>query len=506
MKLQRGYLLIVAVILIVIIGVIGSFLAYMFIGSTRSSANVLQSKQAFYLATSGLELAKRDVLANSVSCTSINGVTKYTNASLTGVNGQYTVAGSINNVSSTLAGGLSANATSIPLNGVIVASSTLAGGISASSTALSVVVGSAFPADGVVKIGDEYIGYSAKSGNILPNLVRGIAGTTAVSHSAGSSTTSGFFDSGAVSIDSELIAYNGISGSTLLNATRGVGGTTATGHGNGKAVTQNQCILTATAGVPTLNNPNALRVVQDVLPAIGGGGLGSIPGNVIPGFVSIQKPLLSGNAIVYNPEVTSASANFPGSTIVTANSKAGFSGNATTKIDYPPVVSSDSSGIKADVWVSNSDITASNLFNYYFGSAYDASTPLSGMTVYSSNTKFKKDIPNVGGTAVWVKANVNVSGNYVIGSPTKPVLLITTKSFRLSGNAKFYGFVYAAGGNIKLSGNAQVYGSMATPKRVKMSGNAHVEYSSTIIDGLNVPGGGAGSTYVGSISPQERFK
>lgn len=526
MKLQRGYLLIVAVILIVIIGAIGSFLAYMFIGSTRSSTNVLQSKQAFYLATSGLELAKRDILANSAACTSISGVTKYTNASLTGVNGQYTVTGSINNVSSTLAGGLSVNATSIPLNGVTVASSALAGGISASSTALSVVDGSAFPADGTVKIGGEYIGYSSKSGNVLPNLVRGIAGTTVASHSAGSSTTSGFFDSGAVSIDSELIAYNGISGSTLQNTTRGVGGTTATGHGNGKTVTQNQCILTATAGVPTLSNPNALRVVQDVLPVIGGSSsFLTAPGGYIPGIVSVRKPRLNSNAIVRNTEVNSSPATERvGSTIVTAANGVNFTSNARTEIFSPVQTGSDKNNTAADVVRNSIDITGTKLSDHYFGVGYDVSTQPAGTTAYSSNPYTGGNTTYPGGVSVWIDRPVTLNSNTVVGSPGNPVLLITTGNFTMNSNTRFYGLVYAAGkitlnsnsrvegflyantGNIKLNSNAIVNGAVATTKRVVMNSNARVVYDSNALDGLSAPGSSTSGAFVGSISPQERFK
>lgn len=157
---QQGYLLIVAVVLIVIVGLIGSLLAYMFAGSSSANANIAQSNTAFYIATSGLEIAKRDIVINRTQCTAINGSASYTNAPI--FSGQFTVTGTIGNSSSSLNGSVSASATSITLANA-----------------------AGFSSSGFVWIENELISYQGISGNALQNVSRGQQGTFAVSHGNG---------------------------------------------------------------------------------------------------------------------------------------------------------------------------------------------------------------------------------------------------------------------------------------------------------------------------------
>ncbi len=64
--------------------------------------------------------------------------------------------------------------------------------------------------------------------------------------------------SGRVTIDSEIIEYTNLTGSALRNAVRGVGGSVAAVHSAGARITQNQCDITVTAGIPTTNATTAL--------------------------------------------------------------------------------------------------------------------------------------------------------------------------------------------------------------------------------------------------------
>ena len=67
------------------------------------------------------------------------------------------------------------------------------------------------------------------------------------------SSTAGYSDTGGhVTIDNELIDYTSISGNSLIGARRGRDGTTAASHTAGTDVSQNQCNLTASGGVPTI--------------------------------------------------------------------------------------------------------------------------------------------------------------------------------------------------------------------------------------------------------------
>lgn len=164
-KTQQGFLLIIAIILIVIIGFIGVVLAYMYIGGPKSNTNILRSNDAFYVATSGLEIAKRDVLTRWKSCNAISGNVKYTNAAFppgaANPTGYFTVTSSLNNVKSKLSADINASATNIPL-----------------------LDATGFAAAGFVLIEKEIITYVGVQGNTLQNARRGMAGTTAVVHNA----------------------------------------------------------------------------------------------------------------------------------------------------------------------------------------------------------------------------------------------------------------------------------------------------------------------------------
>jgi hypothetical protein len=159
-KNQRGYLLVTAAILIATVGVVGCLLAYMFAGSGNTSANAWRSRSAFYIAASGMEVAKRDVIANDVGCTAINGAAKYTAVSFGG--GQYTITGAVNSAATTLSSAITSTATTIALASV-----------------------TNFAASGIAIIEQEKVYYPSISGTSLSNVKRGINGTTAAAHSSG---------------------------------------------------------------------------------------------------------------------------------------------------------------------------------------------------------------------------------------------------------------------------------------------------------------------------------
>jgi hypothetical protein len=67
----------------------------------------------------------------------------------------------------------------------LVGSSTFTSGVSASDTSLTLADASIFPTTGSGTIAAEKFSWSGKSVNTLTGLTRGIAGTTAVTHSSG---------------------------------------------------------------------------------------------------------------------------------------------------------------------------------------------------------------------------------------------------------------------------------------------------------------------------------
>jgi len=163
-KLQRGYLLILAAVLIIIATFVGSLLVNMFMGKTVATQNNLKSSAAFYLANSAMEIAKRDIVVNHLTCAGMNGAAKYTNAAL--LNGTFTVTGTSYLAQSTLTSVVSASDTSIPI----------------ASTAN-------FASNGVALIGNENVQYVGISGNTLLNAVRGVFGSTAATHALGTTVT-----------------------------------------------------------------------------------------------------------------------------------------------------------------------------------------------------------------------------------------------------------------------------------------------------------------------------
>jgi hypothetical protein len=124
----------------------------------------LQSNKAFYVALSGIEMAKRAILFDGDSCSSIN--TTFANVAfpLSGTAiGSFTVTGTSYSYTSQLSGAITNVATNI---------------------AVSNAAGFATGGIGAVSIGSEIITYPTIVSNTLRNVRRGAAGTTAVAHSS----------------------------------------------------------------------------------------------------------------------------------------------------------------------------------------------------------------------------------------------------------------------------------------------------------------------------------
>jgi len=212
LKQQHGYLLIVSILIMVIISVVATMLINMFGGSIKSTENISESNSAFYLATSGLQIAKRDIIELDKKCTDITGETLYTNATLSDIRGRYTIQAYINRVSSTLNGALGVGNTPVTLLNIVTASSTIANALTATSNTITIadseeakqfaVLG------GIVKIGNEYIFYNERIDNVLNNLIRGVEGSSASAHSAGATLSQGFLNSGVIGIDKRAIVFS----------------------------------------------------------------------------------------------------------------------------------------------------------------------------------------------------------------------------------------------------------------------------------------------------------
>lgn len=163
-KNQQGFLEVIAVILIVVVSFIAIMLASFLVGSTKISTNMAQSNSAFYLAKSGLELVKRDIIVNKHDCAYVT-ATYQTSIPITLLGGQFAITSCTTNKASTnttadITGDKNdPSYTSIPV----------------SSTA-------GFSNQGIIAIDNELINYNGISGGVFRNVTRGAEGTTVSAH------------------------------------------------------------------------------------------------------------------------------------------------------------------------------------------------------------------------------------------------------------------------------------------------------------------------------------
>lgn len=165
-KLQHGYLIIVAVVIIVTIAFFAATTAYMYLVGTGASSKFLSSERAYYLAQTGIERGVYSLFTENVndkvSCSQINS----SNANFTNVpfgSGHFSVVGSSSLAMTMLSSAISAADTTIPV--VSTAGFSISGGL--------------------VLIDREAIQYTSLSGNSLVGVTRGGNGTSPSVHFSG---------------------------------------------------------------------------------------------------------------------------------------------------------------------------------------------------------------------------------------------------------------------------------------------------------------------------------
>lgn len=424
-KQQRGYLLIIAVILIVIVASIAVLLANMYTVIVRSNTNILQSDQALYIAKAGLEIARRDLLksGSTLQCADINSSnSKYTNAcyppKATKCSGYFTVAGVANEQSKTLA------------------------------TAI----------------------------------------TDITSTTVNLSSTSGLLSSGVVVIENEAIWYSGISGTQLQNVARGALGTTASTHTIvGTNVFQNTCTLTSTAGVPSLSAPTdtgGQRVAQDILwkTQTNGGGLGTLPNNWTPGLVSAGTISLTGTSYVYNPSVNKNDPKFTGSTIV-GGADVVFNQYSFTKVGDNQIASQPRS-LSADISQNNSNINTSTLWGYFFTQSKAAMQ--NNATVTKIDNCATYNYASASGT-VWFNCTTGSfnPNNVTMGTVNNPVVLIVNNNINMTGNVTINGLLYVING-LASSGTTTINGLVVAEGAVNLNNATGILFNTTVLTNLGL--------------------
>jgi type II secretory pathway pseudopilin PulG len=203
---QRGFLLITVVVLIVVVALLLTVMVYFSATGSQAAVGHLSSKQALFVADTGLERGVREllspVLGERLDCASVTGDADTTNVAFG--EGRFTVTGA-----APLYSGLA-----VTLNGAI------------NATVLVIPLNSAYPVPG-------------------------------------------YATAGRAMIDREAIDYSEISNDAaecgtppcLLGTQRGVDGTTAAAHAGGTRVGQYQCNLVSLGGVPDFTAPRGDRVV-----------------------------------------------------------------------------------------------------------------------------------------------------------------------------------------------------------------------------------------------------
>jgi hypothetical protein len=447
-KHQRGYLLIVAIIAIVVIGFAAGIIVNMFITTNLATTNVLQSDQALYIAKAGLEITRRNLLksGSTLACTNIsdNNVYRYPPNCETTLEAPkckwcFKVKGDETNVTRSLAGEIGATNTTINLNNVT----------------------DYLLPQGIVVIGQEAIWYPTKSGNQLLNVKRGILGTTAITHSSSS------------------------------------------------PVIQNICSLTATAGVPNLDNPAGKRIIKETLwkktGGSGGGGVGSLPGNITPTLVAAGNVSLTGSSAVHNTSVIVGGPGFAKSTIV-SGSLVQINPNASTRVGpldtskNPPTdkPASQPNNFLLDISQNETSINTSTLWGYFF--TRTKSQIKNDPTTIKVDDCKNFDFQHATGTLWLTCNNFNPTGNYPIGTVSNPVTIIAEDNINATGNIIINGLLYvcqalSTNGSFKVNGIAVVEGA------VNLNGSDDIYYDPNVLTALGL----LGSQYDRYYATQEVF-
>ncbi|MCL5260546.1 MAG: hypothetical protein M1561_02510 [Gammaproteobacteria bacterium] len=193
-KSQRGFLAVVAIMIIVIVSLMSAALAYMYVRSTDAKIAYIDAKKSFYIAESGVDRAIYQYVKRINPCTS----------SMTGEQ----------------------CCDALPVNNVTFA-------------------------DGAFDLSTNYYFPTAA------NLTASIDANVSITQIQLANVT-GYAPSGRVLIDGEAFDYNGISGNTLKNVIRAQAGTTSTTHTTSSVAKQEQCSISAVGRVPNLPGVAAL--------------------------------------------------------------------------------------------------------------------------------------------------------------------------------------------------------------------------------------------------------
>lgn len=531
---QKGFLTIIAILLVVIIAFIVVTASYQFGTDTVSTYSQLKGAQSFYASQSGLSAGKHDI-TSGLSCSGYDsGIITVTLSN--GVTGQYQTTGTTSSAVSALPGG---GCTGELCDDDSGDDNQYYGGNHWGSwnTGGSWSKGG-WHGNGYSHHGDDddngwrhgghswsdngggyrwsggdnsydhgngwgeqgHCGWGHDDGN------HNSGGITATATTITLVSTVGFTVPGAVTIDNEIITYTGISGNTLVGVVRGVNGTTAVSHSAGAIVQQNQCFLVTTSGVPTLSTGSSGRVLRLLL--IGTSFGFNLNGSyTIPTSTTGGNYTLAGDATVLNPTVTLNGAGFTGANIIsdgTVTWTTGSGNSPQTQIGSSTNVSTGSgSNQKADVQANTPLYSSSTFYSQYFPESLELTKTdaITDGTYYASGSS----ISGLSGQVIFYDGSLSLSSG-TIGNASNPVLLIVNGNLTLSGTAKITGFVYVVGTST-LGGNAKITGALAGQGNVALSSSVTLTLSQSVLNKVNVMSGNQNVKYnANPVTSQEDLR
>lgn len=439
-KAQRGYLLILAIVIIVIVAFVGVTLVRMFIGGSSSESNVALSSQAFYIANSGMEIAKRDIVVNKIACTAINGTTKYTAANR--ANGQFTVIGSAN-----------------------AAASTITTDINDTEASPSVVLANAngFTAEGgVVRIDNELFYYSSIISNTLQNVKRGVSGTFVAAHNSGSNILQNqcvLTSTGAVPTIAAASAKRTIR--EVLPALD-----------KGFSIDGMYAVLVALgavqmAGTPFIINPSVWYTPTPASP--------DYPGSTIVTTGTLQIAGTGGTKVCGGNDNAALAVCDSGSGFIVSSSP-----HATPPIK-PDVVQNYAGISGTNLFSKIFTVTKTQMRNYVLSSSPSATTQY-----FASGLTSLTPLNGIVGKTIWVNGMLQIAGSETatVGSPTKPVILIINGGIQFAGSSVLtvYGLMYTIGGLQNAgSGSLNGKGAFVLEGGVQLAGSGFINLDPKII-------------------------
>ena len=437
-KTQAGYLLVVAAFLVVVIGFFASTIAYMFMGGTQASTNILQSNTAFYIALSGIEMAKRAILFNKNTCSSIN--TTFANVAfpLSGTAiGSFTVTGTSYSYSSQLSGAINDTIANITVSN---ATGFATGGI------------------GAVSIGSEIITYPTIASNTLTNVRRGAAGTTAAAH-----------PSSAPVVQNMCVLRSTGQLSILADD-----GTSPMGRR----------VLVESLFVGTGNSPFVFSVpgISSMPPAISAGTI-----IVDGGTTTVSNPNACGTgcALASRSSITNNSSHVTCSTtgcpIVDAN-------DTDIPSDYNTFYNSFFNQSEASMETSGNPVSTISDINDIITSGqpgYGKSVVVfNGNLNLTSGSYLTTAPPAYPGIKILiVTQSFSMTTGVTIGSATNPVIIISLGPANTNGGT-IYGILYGKA-NVSLGSTTYLYGAAAAFQGMTINSNSVINFTQQVFNALS---------------------